>query len=296
MAQLSLEHIKGSTYYIPSPTNVGVYVDNGKAILMDSGNDKEAGRRILKLLNQQELELKLIINTHSNADHIGGNQFLQEKTGCDIAAAAGEVVFIANPELEPAFLFGAFPHKDMRNKFLMAKPSRVTSVIPTSGNIPGTELEAIPLPGHYFDMVGIRTPDNVLFIADSLFPENIITKYHLFYLLDIRSHMVTLDNLGSLQADVFLPSHGQPQVDLTNLIELNRNKIVEIMGKIEGFCTEPCTTDEILQKVCQTYDVTLNVNQYVLLSSTIRSYLSYLYEEGRVECLYEDYRMLWSKK
>ncbi|MCF7945564.1 MAG: MBL fold metallo-hydrolase, partial [Spirochaetia bacterium] len=76
MAKLQIEQLGAQTYYIPAPTNIGIFVENGKALLIDSGNDKEAGRQINKLLNERGWELSMIINTHSNADHIGGNQFL----------------------------------------------------------------------------------------------------------------------------------------------------------------------------------------------------------------------------
>ena len=228
MAQLALAHIRGNTYFIPSPTNIGIYVQNDKAILIDSGNDKEAGRQILRLLKQQGWHLKLIINTHSNADHIGGNAFLQERTGCAIAATKGEAVFINEPLLEPSFLYGGFPHKDMRNKFLCAKPSLVTTIIPSDGEIPDTGLQAIPLPGHYFDMIGVVTPDGICFIADILFPENIINKYHLFFLWDIRSHFNSLERLKTLNADLYVPGHGETLSQVDPLIEINKKKINEI--------------------------------------------------------------------
>ena len=68
MASLTLTELSGFTYYIPSPSNVGLFIEGTKAILVDSGSDKEAGRQILKLIKEKDLEISLIINTHSNAN------------------------------------------------------------------------------------------------------------------------------------------------------------------------------------------------------------------------------------
>ena len=198
MASLELKKIKGNTFYIPSPANIGLYLQGNSAWLIDSGNDKEAGRQICKLLGSEGLEIKMIINTHSNADHAGGNSFIQQKTGCRIAATRLEAAFIENPLLEPAFLFGGFPHSGIRNKFLMAQPSKVTDIFTAGEKLPDTDLETFPLPGHFFDMAGIRTPDNVVFLADSLFSEHIVNKYSVFYLLDIEKQLETLDMLETL--------------------------------------------------------------------------------------------------
>jgi glyoxylase-like metal-dependent hydrolase (beta-lactamase superfamily II) len=293
MAPLTLHCVSGCTYYIPAPTNIGLYAKDGAAVLIDSGNDKEAGRQVARLINEQGWKLRLIVNTHSNADHIGGNAFLQSKTGCRISATSLESAFIQEPLLEPAFLLGGHPFDDLRNKFLMAKPSRVTDVIPSSGKILDTELEAVPLPGHFFDMIGIRTPDDVLFIADSLFPEEVISKYHSFFLLDIRAHLKTLEHLREMDAGCFVPGHGEPGTDISMLIEVNRKKIDEISALLETFTKHPVSTEDILCLFCERYDIRLDANQYVLVSSTLKSYLAYLKDEGRVETLFKRGKLLW---
>lgn len=293
MAKLTLQQIKGNTYYIPSPTNVGVYVNGKDAILIDGGSDKEAGKQILRLLDAQDWKLKLILNTHSHADHIGGNAYLQEKTDCQIAASKLEGVFINNPLFEPAFLYGGYPCKDLRNKFLMAKPSVVTEDPLSVEKLLENGLEVISLPGHAFDMVGLKTPDNVFFIADSLIAEQVIMKYHLFFLLDIKSHLATLEQLRTIPADVYVPSHGEPSPQIDALIEVNKAKVYEIITELIKLCLKPLTVDEVVQKVCTSYDITLNPTQYVLVSSTIRSYLSYLYEEGYLEAVFENGKMTW---
>ncbi|GAA0237926.1 MBL fold metallo-hydrolase [Metaclostridioides mangenotii] len=295
MASLTLEHIKGNTYYIPLPTIVGVYVDNGDAILVDSGNNKDTSRKILRLLEENNLKVKLIINTHSNADHIGGNSYFKNQTNCEVATTKLESYFTEDPILESSFLYGGNPSKALRNKFLLAKESKVDHIIEADGKILDTDFEAISLPGHYFEMIGIRTPDDVVFIGDSLMPQNIIEKYHLFYLLDIESQFKTLDKLEDLEASYYVPSHYVHMEDIKDLINVNREKMNEILNNIEDICVDPLTIDGVLARVCKLYSIKLDANQYVLLGSTIRSYITYLYENNRVEYIFEEGEMLINK-
>lgn len=295
MASLKLCHLAGNTYYIPAPTIIGMYEKDGYAILIDSGNDKEAGRQINKLLEERGLHLELILNTHSNADHIGGNAFLQKKTGCRIAATRLEAAFIQNPVLEPAFLFGGYPFRELQRKFLMAQPSMVTDIIPSSGDILGTGLEALPLPGHFFDMIGIKTPDNVLFIADCLFPEPVMSKYHIFFLYDLHAQFETLQRVQALEAGWYVPSHGEPLQNISTLVEINRRKIEEILGAVESFCAYPSHTEDILSRVCKRYGIELDAEQYVLVTSTLKSYLSYLMDKGNIESVFEGRTLRWRR-
>ena len=298
MAQLQLQQLSGSTWILPGMVNIGVYVRAGRAVIIDSGNDKEAGRQINKRIAEQGWEIEVIINTHSNADHIGGNAFLQRKTGCRIAATEGEAPLIERPELEAAFLYGGYPYPGLDNKFLRAAPSAVSDIISSSGpvelggNTAASGLEAIPLPGHYLDMIGIRTPDNVVFLADAVFSETIIKKYHLFFIYDVSAYLQTLDKIEAMEADFFVPSHAAPFQNIRGLLEINRNKINEIADVVAGECRST-SFEDILAAVCSRYSISLDANQYVLVGSTVRSYLSYLARCGRVVPEWEAGRMNW---
>ena len=118
---MELKKVGDKTYYIENPTNIGIYkIDDKNVYLIDAGNDKDAGKKILKILEEQGFAVKGIINTHSNADHIGGNKVIQNRTGCEILSSNIERAFTENPILEPSFLYGGYPSSDLRNKFLMA--------------------------------------------------------------------------------------------------------------------------------------------------------------------------------
>lgn len=288
-----LIQVAQNTYYIQSPAKIGLYVDaGGNAVLIDSGNDKEAGRKINQHLKANNWALTTIINTHSNADHIGGNAFLQQRTDCKICMTPIESMIARYPHIEPSFLYGGCPPKPLRNKFLMAQAS-----LPAGGmeDIPNG-FETIPLPGHYFDMIGVRTPDDVLFLADCLCGEHIVEKYHINFLYDVEKYLETLDFVETLSAKLFIPAHAEPVEDIRPLAALNRAKVHEIIDLLLGLVEAPRTAEDVQKAVFDHYGLTMDFNQYVLVGSTLRSYLAYLLDQERIDALFEGNRLLWKKR
>lgn len=289
---MELVKVGEKTYYIKNPTNIGIYkISDNDVYLIDAGNDKDAGRKILKIIDAQGWKVKGIITTHANADHIGGNKLIQDRTNCPVYALGIEKSFTEFPILEPSFLFGGYPFRDLRNKFLMAKGSAVIGI---GDNLP-EGLEYFPLRGHFFDMIGIKTDDDVYFLADSLFSESIITKYHLFFIYDVGEYLNTLDYLFTLDGEWFIPSHCEATTSISSLIELNRNKVQEISDKIYSLCSRESTFESILKAVFDEYGLTMDPNQYVLIGSTVRSYLSYLYDNGKLCFEFKDNKMYWKQ-
>ena len=149
-----LNQVSDRCYYIQSPAKIGlVRLNDTDVCLIDSGNDKDAGRKVRQHLDANGWHLTAIYNTHSNADHIGGNKYLQAQTGCKVYAPGIECDMTRHTVLEPAFLYGGYPCKDLRHKFLMAQASDAQPL--TAEALP-EGFEMIPLPGHFFDMVGFR--------------------------------------------------------------------------------------------------------------------------------------------
>ncbi len=280
-----------ATWYIECPSKMGIYTPDGQhAYLIDSGNDKEAAKKALRHLETLGLTLAAVVNTHSNADHCGGNGFLQQRTGCKIISSELENAFMRSPILEPSFLYGGYPCAELRNKFLMAPPCLPDGTI---DDMSPKGLAAMRLPGHYMDMIGLITSDGVCFIADSLFGEHILNKYHLPFVYDVREFLKTLDALERIDARLFIPSHAPVAEDIKPLVAANRSKVLEIIDCIETVCAEPVGFEEALKRVLDHFGQTLDFNQYVLVGSTLRSYLSYLHDEGRMNCLFAENRLLW---
>ena len=279
-----------NTWYVDCPTKIGIYrLQENKVWLIDSGNDRDAGKKLLKIIAEEDWELQGIFNTHSNADHVGGNRLLADRSGCKIVSSRLENMFAEHPFLEPAFLYGGYPCKPLRNKFLQAEPC-----LPDGGlELLPSELEAFSLPGHYFDMNGIKTPDNIYFLADSMFSEATLAKYHICFIYDVAGFLTTLDMLEELNGELFVPAHAEAVHDIRPLCILNRNKTQEIAENILKFCMQPLDFEQLLQKLFTHYKLLMNFNQYVLVGSTIRSYLSWLFDQHHIKADFVDNRLLW---
>lgn len=286
-----LIQVSDNCYYIQSPAKIGlVKVSEDEVCLIDSGNDKDAGKKVRKILEANGWKLKAIYNTHSNADHIGGNQFLQAQTGCKIYAPGMECDFTNHPVLEPTYLFGGYPPKDLRHKFLMAKESEASYL--TKDNLP-EGWEIIPLPGHFLDMAGFRTPDDVVYLADCLSSKETLDKYQIGVIYDVAAYLETLEQVKNMKARLFIPSHAAPAEDVTELAQYNIDKVNAIADRILTFCSELIDFESLLKKLFDEYQLQMSFEQYVLVGSTVKSYLAWLKDTGRMTVVIEDNMLRW---
>lgn len=288
-----LIQISEHDYYIQSPAKIGlVKLNDTEVCLIDSGNDKDAGRKVRKILDEHGWTLKAVYNTHSNADHIGGNKYLQGQTGCKIYAPGIECDFTRHPILEPSLLYGGYPCKDLRHKFLLAQESDAEYL--TKETLP-EGFELLPLPGHFFDMAGFRTPDDNVYLADCLSSRETLEKYQIGFIYDVAAYLNTLEKVKTLKARLFVPAHAEAAEDITELAQYNIDKVNEIADKIVSLCKEPLGFEVILQRLFIEYGLVMNFEQYVLVGSTVRSYLAWLKDTGRLNAVFEKNLLLWEK-
>ena len=194
--------------------------------------------------------------------------------------------------LEPSLLYGGCPGKDLRHKFLMAASSDAE---PLSDAVLPEGMSIIPLPGHFLDMVGFRTSDDAVYLADCLASRETLDKYGLTFIYDVGAYISTLEMVRDMEARIFIPSHAAACEDISELACYNIAKVNEAAERICAACAEPLSSDEVIRRMFISYGLKMSMEQYVLVGSTVRSYLSWLRDSGRVEVLIEDSMVLWRR-
>ena len=98
-----------------------------------------------------------------------------------------------------------------------------------------------------------------------------------------------------MEAAMFVPAHAEASADIKKLVRYNRDKVHEVAEEILSICKEPICFERILQEVFKGYGLSMNFEQYVLVGSTVRSYLSWLKDTGRLSAEFQDAMLLWQR-
>lgn len=285
--------VSRKVHYIQSPTKIGiVQLTDTDVCFIDGGSDANAGRKARQILDSMGWNLTAIYCTHSHADHIGGNQYLQNKTGCRIYAPDIECPHIAHPILEPSHLWGGMPVEELHHKFLMAPASQVQPLKPEQLP-PG--LTAIPLPGHSFGMVGFRTEEDIVFLGDCLSGRETLEKYRISFLYHPGEYLQTLRALLDMEAKLFIPAHAEATADIRPLAQYNIRAVEETAERILTICSRGTSFEGVLKALMDGYGLSLNMLQYALVGSTVRSYLAWLKDTGMLRAEFEDNMLLWQR-
>ena len=287
-----MKQLTDSTWVLEGPTNIGFIENNNEVILIDSGNDKESGRKINKILKEKNWNLKAVINTHSNADHIGGNRYLQINLNCEIYSPEIEEAFIRYPKLETALLWGGLEIRDLRNKFFHAKPSEPTRIIKENEELE-FGIKTFPLKGHFVNMIGIMSPDNAVFLADSIFGQTVIGKYGIPFIYEVAEFKNSIRKIKEIKAEYYIPSHGEVEKDIIETADKNLGLVDDIESNLIQILQKEKSFDIILKEICDCYNLNLNAGQYALVGSTIRSFLTYLYDIDKIEYRFTGNLMQW---
>lgn len=295
---MQLNKIKGNTYYIDAPTNIGVYTFKNKTcLLIDTGIDASQAAKIDEVVKGNGLHPRYIINTHSHTDHCGGNSYFKKNyPGCVVYASSMERLFLENPDLHNTILFSAAPLKQLGKT---SKNCGVDFELEYGTvKLEEKKFEIVPLPGHTAGHIGIITPESICFSGDALFSEAIMGKYSLPNLFDIEASQSTLNHIKQLEADFYVISHMDGVVtneEAIALADANLANITNYEEQILELMEQPLTREELLENLAVLNDLPLDFKEYHLALATISAFIKYLYDQRLITHSIENGKLYYYK-
>ena len=286
---MELKQIGPKTFCIEHDTNIGIhFTDDGRMYLIDTGS-KGDGEKIDEILSREGWVPSCIVNTHTHIDHIGGNEFLMRKYGITAYCTDYDMAFAHYSELEAAYMNGGYPAEKLRTIF--AHPGMIGFRSIEKETPDG--IDWTYLPGHSFGMIGIRTSDDIWFLGDSYLSRSFLKQYTFGFIYNVEAYIDTLKKLKEFKGALFVPSHGILETDIVPTLEQNLRSVTEMCSMICETCREYRGQDEILQQMYERLRMHARPAQHALLSSTVKSYLTYLQDRNKLECRFVDNIMKW---
>ncbi len=286
-----------TVYQLHGGSNAGLIVHDGRALLVDTGLDKDTAKKILRHVETLKLTLAGIIITHAHADHFGGAATIRSRTAAPVYAPALEAAIVANPLLEPIYLYGgAVPLPELRGKFLLAEGCPVDHILESGdlviGGVPVTVLQAA---GHAPNQVMVAG-GGVLFVADAVFAPAVAAKHVIPFYYDVTGALATLDALSALDGSytAFVPGHGPAVATIGPWVAENHSRLSEIRATVRAALHEATDTAGILKVTADRLGLVIaNTVTYSLTQTTILACLSSLREAGLASVRVEGNRLIW---
>ena len=200
-----VENIRGANSYLIDTTAGLVLVDAG----MPGSSEK-----IISYMQKEGLkpeDLKYIVLTHSDVDHVGGVADLKAKTGAKIAIHQADADVLAGEKPDERI-------KGVRGLIfkILFKFIKLTPVVPDTflkdGDTIG-DLLVIHTPGHTLGSISLfDSQRGILFSGDALLgdKQGNIKPPRPALALDIDQANLSAEKLKALNFNILLPGHGQP--------------------------------------------------------------------------------------
>ncbi|RXT03601.1 MBL fold metallo-hydrolase [Ammoniphilus sp. CFH 90114] len=300
---MELIQVKEKIFYLKGAVNIGLLKGDNGVIVIDTGLDKSSAGRIDKVIQSWNSTLLHIMNTHSHADHFGGNRTLLKKyPNSKVWAPSVEEAFIRYPELEGISLFsGATPPKELQNKFLKGEASRVDIVIEEDFTIDEWKFEVDFVPGHAHQQLTL-TVDGVCFAGDGYFGIEVMKKHKIPFLVDADQAVKSCEKILHSDSSFYIPGHGnmESRTEVAETIRFNvqwhQDNMDRLIKLIDGY-SNGATTDELVAALSHLHEIMIdNMTSYVLYQTAVMGYLRSLHAQQRIEIKFHQNSWRWMKK
>ncbi len=201
-----------------------------KPILIDTGyiSHFHFTQRFIEELGAQLSDTRLIINTHTHCDHIGGNKTIQDRSGCDIALHKHGKYFMDTKDDWATWWRYYSQDADFFN---CTKPLDEGEIIAVGPH----EFQVIYTPGHASDgIVLYNRKGKALISGDALWEDDIPTMtMRVEGTTCFFNFLESLEKLERLDVEIVYPGHGKPFADFRGALSRSKSKVRAYMDHRE---------------------------------------------------------------
>jgi hydroxyacylglutathione hydrolase len=211
-----------------------------KPVLIDTGNVRnfDQTEQVITGLGVDLSSVRLIINTHTHCDHIGGNRSIQERSNCDIALHRFGKHFIDTLDDWSTWWRYYSQEADFFKCTVALEDGDMVAVGPY-------EFQVIHTPGHAADgIVLYHHGSGVLISSDTLWEDDMaVMTLQVEGSRALFFHLESLDRLADLKITTAYPGHGRPFTDIKKAISSARRRIKGFLENRERI------GDDLLKKI-----------------------------------------------
>ena len=297
---MELVQLTEAAFQLRGGSNAGLIVQDGRAVLVDTGLDRDTAKKILRHIESLKITLAAVIITHAHADHCGGAAMIRSRTGAPVYAPMLEADVVANPIWEPLYLFsGALPPTELRHKFTLAEPCPVDGILGVGEQeLGGVQVTVIPAPGHAPNQMMVAG-GGVCFVADACFAPDVLHKHGIPFYADIDQTRASLEALAALDGAyaAFVPGHGPAVAQIAPWAAENAARIAEIRDAVAGALAQAGEVGPLVQIVADRLGVAIpNPVIYWLTQTTVLACLASLQRAGRAGVRVVDNALVWGSE
>ncbi len=240
MQQARLVHVLGNTWCIESHVTIPVYFLNDReVVLLDSGYADRDRVPLDTLLRDRELRVRAILGSHSHNDHNGNHAYFQASHQTKIILRDVEAAIVSDFSLMKAAYFPATAWELEREMpHLLLKADQTFTEETREIAIDSAKFSLIPLPGHTPGHTGIVTPDDVLYVGDTLLSHTVLQKAKLPSTLDWIKDMESKRRLLSEYHSRYILAHEGVYTEITTIIEENLTDKVQRAVQLRDFLSK----------------------------------------------------------
>ncbi len=209
-------------------------------ILIDTGyiSDFNETERLISRLGINLSDVSLIINTHTHSDHIGSNQIIQQKSGCDIALHKVGRFFIDAQDDWSTW----WRYYDQKAEFFKCTQTLEDGDIIAIGP---HKFQVIYTPGHASDgIVLYNSEEKILISSDTLWESDMaVMTLRIEGSTALFRMQESLQKLEDLDVKMIYPGHGKPFIDM-------KKAILQCKEKIERYLLDrDIIGDDLIKKI-----------------------------------------------